>query len=118
MLRALILGAGVYDVGALYRIASREMRWAIEMEAGASSEAFAARSALMHADMIYCDTLLLHGRLDDRAPVAQAEQLANRLSVKGIAASLHLFDCGHRIPGELSRAALRPLLRTVFGSAT
>lgn len=117
-LRALILGAGVYDVGALYRIASREMRWAIEMEAGASSEAFAARSALMHADMICCDTLLLHGRLDDRAPVAQAEQLANRLSVKGIAASLHLFDCGHRIPGELSRAALRPLLRTVFGSAT
>lgn len=114
-LRALILGAGVYDVGALYRTASPEIRWAIEAEAGASDEAFTARSALQHADKILSETLLLHGRHDDRAPVAQAEQLANKLSAAGTAAQLHIFDCGHRIPRELSRAALRPLLRDVFG---
>lgn len=114
-LRALILGAGVYDLEAAYEIASPGIRWAIEQEAGATSEAFAARSALRHADKIRAEVLLLHGRDDDRAPVAQAEQFAEALEDAGTAVSLHLFDCGHRIPHELSRAAMRPLLRKVFG---
>ena len=114
-LRAVILGAGVYDLEAAYETASPGIRWAIEQEAGTTSEAFAARSALRLADKIQAETLLLHGRQDDRAPVEQAEQLAEALSDAGTAVSLHLFDCGHRIPNELSRAAMRPLLRKVFG---
>ena len=114
-LRALILGAGVYDLEAAYETASPGIRWAIEQEAGATDEAFAVRSALRHADKIQAETLLLHGRLDDRAPVEQAEELAEALSDAGTAVSLHMFDCGHRIPHELSRAAMRPLLRKVFG---
>lgn len=114
-LRALILGAGVYDLEAAYRTASRGIRRSIEREAGTTSEAFAARSALRQADKIRSETLLLHGKHDDRAPVAQAEQLARALSDAGTAVSLHVFDCGHRIPPELSRAAMRPLLRKVFG---
>jgi dipeptidyl aminopeptidase/acylaminoacyl peptidase len=114
-LRALILTAGVYDLEAAYRTASRGIRRSIEREAGTTSEAFAARSALRHADKIRTETLLLHGRHDDRAPVAQAEQLAKALSDAGVPVSLHVFDCGHRIPPELSRSAMRPLLRKVFG---
>jgi dipeptidyl aminopeptidase/acylaminoacyl peptidase len=114
-LRAVILGAGVYDLEAAYRTASPGIRRTIEQETGATVEAFAARSALRHADKIRSETLLLHGRHDDRAPVAQAEQLAKVLSDVGNPVSLHVFDCGHRIPHELSRAAMRPLLRKVFG---
>ena len=114
-LRALILAAGVYDLEAAYRTASRGIRRSIEREAGMTSEAFAARSALRHADKIRSETLLLHGRHDDRAPVAQAEQLAKALSDAKIPVSLHVFDCGHSIPREFSSAAMRPLLRKVFG---
>jgi dipeptidyl aminopeptidase/acylaminoacyl peptidase len=117
-LRALILAAGVYDLEAAYRTASRGIRRSIEREAGTTSEAFAARSALRHADKIRSETLLLHGRHDDRAPVAQAEQLAKALSDAGTAVSLNVFDCGHRIPREFSSAAMRPLLRKVFGPFT
>jgi hypothetical protein len=34
-----------------------------------------------------------------------AEQLAKALSDAGVSVSLHVFDCGHRIPHELSRVA-------------
>lgn len=113
-LRALILGAGVYDLGEVYRTARPGIRSAIEQEAGADDASFAARSALRHVDRIRCETLLLHGRHDDRAPVAQAERMADALSRAGVEASLHLFDCGHNIPHELSRAAMRPFLLKVF----
>ena len=114
MLRALVLGAGVYDLEALYRGAAPGIRWTIEQEAGATAEAFSARSALRHADRIRTPTLILHGRHDNRAPVAQAEELAEALSDAGTTVSLRLFDCGHQIPPELSRAAIRPLLRQAF----
>lgn len=116
-LRALILAAGVYDLEAAYRDASPGIRWAIEQEAGTTDEAFAARSALRYADRIEAETLLLHGRHDDRAPVGQAEQLAGALTAAGTPVKLRTFDCGHQIPGELRRGALRPLLETVFRPA-
>lgn len=113
-LRAVILSAGVYDLEAFYHVASPGIRWSIEKEAGASDAMFAARSSLRHAGKMRCETLLLHGRHDDRAPVTQAEQLAKALCDAGTTVSLHVFDCGHRIPHELSRAAMRPFLREVF----
>lgn len=113
-LRAVILSAGVYDLEAFYHVASPGIRWSIEKEAGASDAMFAARSSLRHPDKMRCETLLLHGRHDDRAPVAQAEQLAKALCDAGTTVSLHVFNCGHRIPHELSRAAMRPFLREVF----
>lgn len=113
-LHALILGAGVYDLEAAYRTASAGIRWAIEKEAGTTDAAFAARSPLRHAHKIQAATLLLHGRHDDRAPFAQAEEFAEALSDAGTEVSLQAFDCGHNIPHGLSRAAMRPLLRKAF----
>lgn len=114
-LRAVILGAGVYDLGEAYRTARPGIRLAIEQEAGTSEAAFSARSAFRHVDRIRCETLLLHGRHDDRAPVAQAERMAHALTRAGVEASLQVFDCGHNIPRVLSQMAMRPLLMKAFG---
>ena len=113
-LRALVLSAGVYDLEAVYRTTGPGLRAAIEQEAGASGEAFAARSALRHADKIGAETLLLHGKHDDRAPVAQAKLFSEALSDAGTPVTLHVFDCGHEIPTEHSRPALRPFLQRIF----
>lgn len=116
-LAATVLASGIYDLAAAYRTALPGIRQAIESEAGTTDETFAARSALLHADRFRSEILILHGRHDDRAPVAQAEQLARAASRAGVAVSLTLLDCGHRIPGALSRAALRPMLKRIFRPA-
>ncbi|KQU94801.1 attachment protein [Ensifer sp. Root31] len=113
-LRAIVLSSGIYDLKAALENSSRGIRQAIEREAGLSSEAFMARSALHHAHKIRSEILLLHGRHDDRAPVAQAEAFSEALSDAGVPVALNVFECGHRIPREDSRAALRPFLKRAF----
>lgn len=113
-LRAVILAAGVYDLAAAYRTMSPGIRWNIEREAGTGSSDFAARSALYHADRIRSETLLLHGKRDDRAPIEQAEAMAKALADAGTEVSLKAFDSGHNIPHALTRTAIVPLLRKVF----
>lgn len=113
-LRAIILSSGVYDLKAAFNNSSRGLRQAIQNEAGLSSEAFLARSALHHAHKIRSETLLLHGRHDDRAPVAQAEIFSEALADAGVSVTLSVFECGHRIPREYSRGVLRPFLERIF----
>ncbi len=113
-LRAVILSSGVYDLKAAFENSSQGLRWAIQKEAGLSSEAFLVRSALHHVHKIRSETMLLHGRHDDRAPVAQAEKFSEALSDAGLPVVLHVFECGHRISGEHSRTALRPFLQRIF----
>lgn len=113
-LRAVILSSGVYDLQAAFQASSQGLRWAIEKEAGVSSEAFLARSALHHAHKIQSETMLLHGRHDDRAPLAQAERFSNALSDAGLPVTLSVFECGHRIPREYAQAVLRPFLQKIF----
>ena len=113
-LRAIILSSGIYDLRAAFKSSSRGIRQAIESEAGLSSEAFLARSALHHAHKIRSEILLLHGRHDDRAPVAQAEAFSEALSDVGVPVDLRVFECGHRIPREYSQGVLRPFLKSVF----
>jgi dipeptidyl aminopeptidase/acylaminoacyl peptidase len=113
-LRAVILRSGVYDLKAAYEASSKGLRWTIEQEAGLSSEAFLARSALHHARKIRAETLLLHGRLDERAPVAQAERFSDVLSETGVPVTLHVFECGHDIPREYAQTAQRSFLQRVF----
>lgn len=116
-LRAVILSSGVYDLKAAFEVSSQGLRGAIKSEAGLSHEAFAARSALHHVHGIRSEILLLHGRHDDRAPVDQAELFSDALSDAGVPVELHLFECGHQIPREYSRAALGPFLRRIFSPA-
>ncbi len=113
-LAALILVAGSYDLAATYRQASPGLRSVIEREAGLGDSDFSARSPLRHAHRIMADTLLVHGRQDDRAPFEQAEQMATALRKAGTSVSLTACDCGHRIPRDVSRAALRPFLARIF----
>ncbi|TCS05143.1 prolyl oligopeptidase family serine peptidase [Rhizobium sp. BK418] len=113
-LRAVILRSGVYDLKAAYETGSKGLRWAIEQEAGLTSDAFLARSALYHAQRMRAETLLLHGRLDERAPVAQAERFSDALSEAGVPVTLHVFECGHDIPREYAQMAQRSFLQRMF----
>ncbi|MBY3207172.1 MULTISPECIES: alpha/beta hydrolase family protein [Rhizobium] len=113
-LRAVILSSGVYDLEVAYHASSDGLRWVIEKEAGLSREAFLARSALHYAPELRSETLLLHGKHDDRAPVAQAELFSKALSNAGVLATLHVFECGHQIPRNQMQGALRPFLQRVF----
>ncbi|WP_159592265.1 prolyl oligopeptidase family serine peptidase [Chelativorans xinjiangense] len=76
--------------------------------------AFAERSPIYHAENIRAETLILHGRLDDRVPVRQAEMFAAAVRRGGAVTSLKLFDCGHNIPLPQRRETLRPLYDRVF----
>lgn len=116
-LRALILSGGVYDLKGAYRTSSRGLQLVIEKEAGLSDKAFVERSALFHAHKIRADTLLLHGKYDDRAPVDQAERFADALSEAELSVALHTFECGHRIPNEQTAPVLRRFLMRIIAPA-
>lgn len=113
-LRAIILSSGLYDLKEAYQSSSRGLQHAIEEEAGLSSEAFFTRSALYHSHKIRAETLLLHGKSDERAPVDQAERFAEALSVTGLPVFLHTFECGHRIPSEKKTPVLRDFLARIL----
>ena len=114
---ALILVAGFYDLGAAYPTGDPGLDANIAHEAGATPDAFAARSALRHADRIRAATLILHGEQDTRGgSVDQARRLAAALQANGTPVRLHLHaDTGHRIPiADVWREA-DPFLMDVIG---
>lgn len=113
-LRALILTGGVYDLHEAYKHSSKALQQAIRSEAGTTKQVFADRSALYHSHRIETETLLLHGRYDDRASVAQAERFSKALSSSGVPVSLHTFDAGHRLPREQVAPILRDFLTRIF----
>lgn len=113
-LRAVILSGGVYDLKDVYQSSSRGLQQVIEKEAGLSNTAFLDRSALFHSHKIRAETLLLHGKYDDRAPVDQAERFASALYEAGRSATLHTFECGHRIPSEQTAPVLRGFLTRIL----
>lgn len=116
-LRAIILSGGVYDLKEVYQSSSRGLQQAIENETGLSNTAFLDRSAMLHSHKIRAETLLLHGKYDDRAPVDQAERFANALSEAGRSVTLHTFECGHRIPSEQTAPVLRRFLTRILAPA-
>lgn len=116
-LRAVILAGGVYDLRRAYQSSSRDLQRAIEKEAGVASEAFLDRSALYHSNKITAETLLLHGKYDDRAPVDQAERFSTALSEAGVPVALHTFECGHRLPREQTTPVLRDFLTRTLAPA-
>lgn len=97
-LKAIILTGGVYDLRDAYKTSARGLQEAIRNEAGISDEAFLDRSALYHAHSIRSETLLLHGKYDDRASVDQAERFSEALARSGVPVRFHALDGGHRLP--------------------
>ncbi|TYC59819.1 prolyl oligopeptidase family serine peptidase [Rhodobacterales bacterium] len=65
-LRALILTGGVYDLQRAYASSPRGLQQAIRKEAGVTNESFLDRSALHFSHRIRAETMILHGRYDDR----------------------------------------------------
>lgn len=113
-LKAIILTGGVYDLRDAYENSSRGLQQAIRNEAGLSDEDFLNRSALYHAHSIRSETLLLHGKYDDRASVDQAERFSQALAQAGVPVSFHALDGGHHLPREQVTPILRDFLTRVF----
>ncbi|MDR6190589.1 dipeptidyl aminopeptidase/acylaminoacyl peptidase [Agrobacterium pusense] len=113
-LKAIILTGGVYDLREAFKNSSRALQHAIENEAGLSDEAFWERSALYHADSIRSETLLLHGKYDDRTLISQAERFSEALARAGVPVRFYALNGGHRLPCEQITPILRDFLTRVF----
>ncbi|WP_074061041.1 alpha/beta hydrolase family protein [Rhizobium etli] len=117
-LRAVILTGGVYDLRKAYESGSRGLQQAIHKEAGLSSASFLDRSPIHHSHKIKAETLLLHGRYDDRASVDQAERFSEALAETGASVTLHTLECGHRLPRQQVTPILRDFLIRIFAPVT
>ncbi len=113
-LGAVVLVAGIYDLATTYQATLPGIRRSIEREAGTSARALAERSAIHVAENIRAETLILHGKRDDRVPSTQAETFAAAICRGGAIAKLKLFDCGHNIPVAQRRHFVRPLYDRTF----
>jgi len=114
---ALILVAGVYDLGMEYPSGDPGLDAYIEREAGTTPEAFAARAALRYAERIRSHTIILHGETDTRGrQVEQARLLAERLRTNGTPVRLRIYEnIPHGIPIAAQWEEIDPCLKDVFG---
>ena len=109
-LAAVVLGAGAYDFFT-WNPTLRGIAWNIVAEAGTSSEAYLARSAIYHAQKIKAPVLLLHGGADERIPVGQAQAFAERLRSVGVPYRLKIFPTApHGIPLDEQWREVDPFL--------
>jgi uncharacterized protein len=82
--RAFILQSGAYDMLKLWPEAPLRTKLAILRQVWPSKRALKERSVVEHLPgKLNCSILILHGELDHRMPVKQAEQLAAALSRRG-----------------------------------
>lgn len=102
-LRCVVLGGGVYDLGAAYRALRIEgIRRNIELEAGTDSTAWRERSSIFAAERFECPVLILHGEKDENAPVEQARLLHETLRRVGKESELVVIEgAGHGLPPEV-----------------
>jgi dipeptidyl aminopeptidase/acylaminoacyl peptidase len=110
-LAAVVLGAGAYNFFSWYPTPLRGIDANIEQEAGTSTDAFRARSAIYHADKMKVPVLLLHGAQDERVPVQQTEAFAEKLQAHGVAVTLKTFPhARHSIPIDDQYREIYPFL--------
>jgi dipeptidyl aminopeptidase/acylaminoacyl peptidase len=110
-LAAVVLGAGAYNFFSWYPTPLRGIDANIEQEAGTSTDAFRARSAIYHADKMKVPVLLLHGAQDERVPVQQTEAFAEKLQANGVAVKLKIFpNARHSIPIDDQYREIYPFL--------
>lgn len=100
-LAAVVLVGGAYDLDRTYPTLLPGIAENVRREAGTSSDAIRARSAIYYADKIKSPVLLLHGASDDRFKLkpAQAEAFAEKLLAQGVRVRAKIFpNVGHFIP--------------------
>ncbi|MFW6027729.1 MAG: alpha/beta hydrolase family protein [bacterium] len=114
---ALILVAGLYDLGKAYPTGDDGLDDYIEREAGTTPEAFAARAALRYTEKIQAQVLILHGEDDTRGGVVdQARLLAEKLRAHGTPVRLRIYEnTPHSIPIAAQWEEIDPWLREAIG---
>ncbi len=79
-LRGAVFAAGIYDLKQAYAdIEMDGIRENIEQETGMSELAMVERSSIQRMEHLTCPVLVLHGSLDENAPISQAYILRDRL---------------------------------------
>jgi dipeptidyl aminopeptidase/acylaminoacyl peptidase len=110
-LAAVVLAAGLYDLGKGYPTGLSGLDRNIRAEAGTTAKAFRDRSAFYHADKIKAPVLLLHGARDDRFSPEQAQALASELRARHVPVRIRVFpDAGHSIPVDEQYNQIYPFL--------
>jgi dipeptidyl aminopeptidase/acylaminoacyl peptidase len=80
-LKAVVLGAGIYDFRKAYdEVKIEGIRKNMIAEAGMTAKAIRERSAVLHMKRLTAAVLILHGEKDENAPVSQALLLRDRLT--------------------------------------
>lgn len=80
-LKAVVLGAGVYDFKKAYDETGLDgIRANMKAETGMTPEAIKERSSVLQMEKLKCPVLILHGQKDINVPVSQAHLLRDRLA--------------------------------------
>jgi dipeptidyl aminopeptidase/acylaminoacyl peptidase len=79
--RAVVLGAGIYDFKRAYdEITIEGIRRNMLAETGMTPEAIKVRSSILRMKKLKCPVLILHGEKDVNVPVSQAKLLSETLT--------------------------------------
>jgi dipeptidyl aminopeptidase/acylaminoacyl peptidase len=118
--KAVVLGAGVYDFKKAYdEVKIEGIRQNMERETGMTAEAIKQRSSVLQMEKLKCPVLILHGEKDINVPVSQALLLRDRLTALKKNFEIQLFpDKDHSIgPQNLYQYSL-DFLRRKLSSET
>ena len=106
-LKAVVLGAGVYDFKKAYDDVKIEgIRKNMMAETGMSEKAIEDRSAILHLKHLNAPVLILHTETDENVPVNQAYMLRDRLTELKKPFEINVFPKGKHgwITGDLISA--------------
>jgi len=98
--KAVVLGAGVYDFQKAYDEAKIEgIRANMKSESGMTPQAVAERSSILQMKSLHAPVLILHGEKDNNVPVSQALALRDTLKSLRKDFEIKLFpNAEHSIP--------------------
>ena len=119
-LKAVVLGAGVYDFKKAYdEVKIEGILRNMERETGMTKEAIRQRSSVLQMEKLKCPALILHGEKDVNVPVSQAFLLRDRLTALKKDFEIQTFpDKEHSIgPQNLYQYSLDFLKRKLSGDA-
>jgi dipeptidyl aminopeptidase/acylaminoacyl peptidase len=118
-LKAVVLGAGVYDFKKAYDEMTIEgIRENMRTETGMTPKAIKERSAILEIDRVKAAILILHSEKDENVPVSQALLLRDRLTELKKDFEIKLFPEGKHgfLTGDLISTALDFLSRKLRGT--
>jgi dipeptidyl aminopeptidase/acylaminoacyl peptidase len=118
-LKAVVLGAGVYDFKKAYdEITIEGIRENMRTETGMTPKAIKERSAILEIDRVKAAILILHSEKDENVPVSQALLLRDRLTELKKDFEIKLFPEGKHgwLTSDLISTALDFLSRKLKGA--